>query len=275
MGKRGSVGWLVVTVARRCGRWSCVVALLAWLGIGHALAADAADPSDLWWNPSESGWGMQLVRGGEVTFATLFVYDAASRPTFYSATLSASGATWSGTLYETDGPYFASVPFDPDKVAARAVGSLAFAQATADSGQLQYSVNSKMVTKNVTRQTLRFDDYSGSYPLAVQRVTTHCSDAAANGDRIAMETIAIGHQGTVITLDWTSAQRTCHYAGAYMQTGKLGAAQTSYSCSDGENGDIAFFELTKRNGFIAGRFQGHAIDNACDHRGQFAGFLPD
>jgi len=70
----------VVTVARRCGRWSGVVALLAWLGIGHALAADAADPSDLWWNPSESGWGMQLVRGGEVTFATLFVYDAASRP---------------------------------------------------------------------------------------------------------------------------------------------------------------------------------------------------
>jgi hypothetical protein len=35
------------------------------------------------------------------------------------------------------------------------------------------------------------------------------------------------------------------------------------------------FELTRRDGFIAGRFQGHAISNGCDHRGRFAGFVPE
>jgi hypothetical protein len=127
----------------------------------------------------------------------------------------------------------------------------------------------------VTRQTLRFDDYSGSYSLTAQRIATNCSDASANGDRTGAETVAIAHTNTAIDLDWTSAQRTCHYSGAYMQSGKFGAAQTTYACSDGEFGDLAFFELTKRDGVIAGRFQGHAISNGCDYRGRFAGLLPN
>ena len=60
-----------------------------------------------------------------------------------------------------------------------------------------------------------------------------------------------------------------------MQAGRLGAAQTTYTCSDGENGDLALFELTKRDGFIAGRFQGHSISNGCDYRGRFSGFVPE
>ncbi len=31
------------------------------------------DQSDLWWNPNESEWGMQLVHRGSVIFATMFV----------------------------------------------------------------------------------------------------------------------------------------------------------------------------------------------------------
>lgn len=249
-----------------------------WRLLSAALAAAcataaAADPSDLWWSAAEPGWGMQLVRGGEVTFATLFVYDGSMRPTFYTATLTAAGAAWSGPLYATAGPFFASGNYDPAQVSGRVVGELTFTPATAAMAGLAYSVDGVKVSKTVTRQTLRYDDYSGSYPVSTQRVTARCGDASANGDRIAAESVVIRHDGGVITLDWTTAVRTCRYVGAYAQAGRLGAAQTAYTCSDGEEGDFAFFELTQRDGFVAGRFQGHAISNGCDYRGQFAGFL--
>lgn len=238
------------------------------------MSAAAADPSDLWWSAAESGWGMQLVRGGEVTFATLFVYDASTRPTFYTATLTATGAAWSGPLYATAGPFFASGSYDPAQVSARIVGELTFTPGTAAEATLGYSVDGVRVSKDVTRQTLRYENYSGTYPVATQRVTARCADAAANGDRVAGETVAIAHDHGAITLDWVQATRTCRYVGAYAQTGRLGAAQTAYTCSDGEEGDFTFYELTLRDGFVSGRFQGHAISNGCDYRGQLAGFRP-
>jgi hypothetical protein len=60
-----------------------------------------------------------------------------------------------------------------------------------------------------------------------------------------------------------------------MQTGRLGSAQTSYSCTDGEEGDMALFELQRRDGFLTGRFQGHSISNGCDYRGRVSGFVPE
>lgn len=245
-----------------------------WLcaSVAHALVGDF---SDLWWNASESGWGMQLVRGGDATFATLFVYDAHERPTFYTATLSAAGSVWSGTLYETTGPAFGAGSYDPARLTVRPVGSMTFAPATSDMATLTYSVDGSSVTKSVTRQTLRLENLSGAFPMATQRITTHCPDAAANAERTTLETATVAHSGTTIAIDWTIGERTCRLTGGYMQAGRLGAAQTSYTCSDGEAGDMALFELAKRDGFLTGRFQGHSISNGCDYRGRMAAFLPE
>ncbi len=243
-----------------------VLALLAASMCAGSLHAAVTDFSDLWWNGSESGWGMQLVRGGDVTFATLFVYDAQSHPTFFTATLGSDGGSWLGPLYATSGPYYGDA-FDASKVSARPVGVLTFTPSTSGSAQLQYTVDGVVVTKAVTRQTLRYDDYTGSYPVTVQRIASHCPDAASNGDRTTLESIAIAHTGTTFAMDWTLGQRSCHLSGAYVQSGKLGAAQTSYACADGESGDLALFELT--------RFQGHSISNGCDYRGRISGFVPE
>ena len=258
----------------RCGKWIRSVLAFASLVTGLAHAADP-DYSDLWWNPAESGWGMQIVRGGDVMFATLFVYDATMRPTFFTATLELTAGAWRGTLRETSGPYYAAQPFDPAKVVVRNAGALVFTPLTLDSARVEYDVDGTLVSENVTRQTLRLDNYSGSYPVTVQRVTSHCPDAAANGDRVAQESLAIAQSGTVMSIDWTSAQRSCRYAGAYQQSGKLGGMQANYTCGDNEFGDMQLFELTRHDGFVAGRFQGHGISNGCDYRGRFSGFVPD
>jgi hypothetical protein len=248
------------------------VALCVCASAAHAIVSDF---SDLWWNAAESGWGMQLVRGGDATFATLYVYDAKERPVFYTATLSAAGAVWSGALYETTGSYFAAGAYDPARFTFRAVGILTFAPVNSDTASLTYSVDGLNVTKNVTRQTLRLENLSGAYPVATQRITTHCPDSGANGERMALEAATVAQAGTAITIDWTAGGRTCQLTGAYMQAGRLGAAQTSYTCSDGEAGDMALFELQRRDGFLTGRFQGHAITNGCDYRGRVSAFVPE
>ena len=34
---------------------------------------------DLWWNPAESGWGINLTHQSDIIFATLFTYDTAGK----------------------------------------------------------------------------------------------------------------------------------------------------------------------------------------------------
>jgi hypothetical protein len=264
----------MTSLRRTCAKWLRATVAAVCVTCAAAHAADR-DYSDLWWTASESGWGLQLVRGGDVMFATMFVYDASMRPTFFTATLSMSGPAWTGALFETSGPFFASASFDASKVTLRSVGALTFTPLAAESATIQYSVDGNNVSKNVTRQTLRFDNYSGTFPVTTQRVITHCPDASRNGERISQETIAIAHDGTVIAIDWPSSQASCRYTGAYLQNGKLGAAQTTYTCSDGEAGDFTVFEMTRHDGFISGRFQGHSVSNGCDYRGRIAGFVPD
>ena len=263
-------GW-IGPAAAKVSRVVVVAALCLRAVFASAIVSDF---SDLWWNAAESGWGMQLVRGGDATFATLYVYDVKERPVFYTATLSAVGAVWSGTLYETSGSYFGA-GYDPAKFMFRAVGVMTFAPATSDTATLTYSVDGLNVTKNVTRQTLRLENLSGAYGIAAQRATTHCPDGAMNGDRTTLESATVVHAANAITIDWTAANRACRLAGTYMQAGRLGAAQTSYTCSDGEAGDMALFELQKRDGFLTGRFQGHAITNGCDYRGRVSAFVPE
>jgi hypothetical protein len=53
-----------------------VILAAACFFVSHAYAtAYSTDQSDLWWNPNESGWGMQVVQTGSVIFVTMFVYD--------------------------------------------------------------------------------------------------------------------------------------------------------------------------------------------------------
>ena len=59
-----------------------------------ALAANAFDAfatpqhqnmTDMWFNPAESGWGLNLIHQGDTLFATLFVYGPDGQPRWYVA----------------------------------------------------------------------------------------------------------------------------------------------------------------------------------------------
>jgi hypothetical protein len=205
------------------------------------------DESDLWWNPNESGWGMQVVQTGSVIFVTMFVYDQNKNPIWYTATGDSQGVdtfVWTGDLYQTSGPWFGTVPFDPSTVTLTKVGTLTFYAPTVSHATLTYSVNGVVVTKAVQRQTLTFDNFGGTYQGMFKQVLT-CTDPAQNGTFDVPVTLTISHDGgTAFTMISTSQGATCSFSGIYEQFGRMGYVPTqSYSCTDGTAGTFQLFEM--------------------------------
>jgi len=110
----------------------------------------------LWWNSpagSESGWGINLAHQGDVIFATWFTYDAGGRAWWLSATANkVADGTYMGTLAQTTGPAYDTVPFDPAQVTSSSVGSATLSFSNANNGTFSYVVNGIMQSKAITRQ---------------------------------------------------------------------------------------------------------------------------
>src|SRR5579864_5242834 len=146
-----------------------LIALFAavWMAAAAPAAAVAfsIDQSDLWYIPAESGWGMQLVQRNSTIFATLFVYDPAGNPIWYVATMNPiAPSEWSGDLYATTGPWFGTVPFNPASVTVTKVGTMSWTLGSFDDeGTVNYTVSGVSVSKNVIREPLVTEDYSGHF----------------------------------------------------------------------------------------------------------------
>jgi alpha-tubulin suppressor-like RCC1 family protein len=110
------------------------------------------DYTDLWWNPSESGWGMAMAQQGANIFLAWYVYDAAGRPTWYVASnCTVSGAGCTGTLYRTTGPPFGPT-FSATAVQVFTAGTVTLTFSDANNGTLSYTVNGVSGSKTITRQ---------------------------------------------------------------------------------------------------------------------------
>ncbi len=126
-------------------------ALAPYLG---ATSGGATDYSDLWWNPSESGWGLNIIQhASRNIFAVWYTYGGDSRPMWFTV----PGGTWTasntftGSVYATSGPA-ANAAFDPSRVAASAVGTATLTFSDANNGTWSYTINGVSGTKAITRQ---------------------------------------------------------------------------------------------------------------------------
>ena len=73
---------------------------------------------------TESGWGINVAHQGDVIFTTWFTYDATGKAWWLSMTANPTAAgVNSCTLYQTSGPAFSAMPFDPSQVTRTLVGS--------------------------------------------------------------------------------------------------------------------------------------------------------
>ena len=264
-------------LAKRYVRGLYALALGAIWMIGSAGATSAnTDLSDLWWNPAESGWGMQMVNTGTFVFATVYVYGTDRKPTWMTGQLTKTGAaqtTYSGPLYVTNGPWFGG-PATPPAV-AREAGTMTFVLTTVSAGQLSYSVDGISVSKAVQRQPLTLYNYAGSYIVAATQTVTGCLNPADNGtftDALAFDIAQNGQAMTMVSKN--SSGGSCSYSGTYSQLGRMGQATGTYACTWGEVGTVTFFEMSNVPYMFTARMQSSSSNFGCGVAAEFAGVIP-
>jgi len=204
-------------------------------------AATAVTFTDLWWIPTESGWGVNVVQQGEVLFLTWFVYAADGSAAWYSATLDKTTLQpnnlnrYDGDLYETRGTFFGGV-WNPTLVIARKVGTASLVPANLHLATLSYAVDGVPAVKPIERETFRHIAFGGNYLGGYSIRSSTCSGLAIgrmgsaalvvtaplNGDGIT------GNLATSLTLDGTVA---CALSGTFKQYGSMYDIANGAACS--------------------------------------------
>jgi hypothetical protein len=167
--------------------------LVAALLLGLALtrpAAAATDFTDIWWNPAESGWGVNFIQSDQFIFATFFIYGTNKQPYWVTAQLLKQGNQFTGPVYLTTGTYYGTA-WVPADVTAAQVGTATFTPSTSADGSLVYSINGVTVTKAITRQTLTPVPLAGKYYGGLIATLAGCPDPATNGTVNASATITV------------------------------------------------------------------------------------
>ena len=117
--------------------------------------APAADYTDLWWNPNESGWGLNIVQHPSRTlFAVWYTYAPDGSRTWFVMPSGSwtSPTTYTGPLYTAAGPA-ADGPFDPSLVTKTQVGTATLSFTDANDGTWSYTVNGVAGSQFITRQS--------------------------------------------------------------------------------------------------------------------------
>jgi hypothetical protein len=108
----------------------------------------AVNYSDLWWDPTQPGWGLNIVQGAtNEVFATFCTYDAAGRPTWYTlqpGAWSANGTSYQGPVYQTS-----NVP--GTGVAVRKAGQATLSFDDAFHGRFAWTIDGSSSTAKIER----------------------------------------------------------------------------------------------------------------------------
>ncbi len=112
----------------------------------------ATNYQDLWWNPAESGWGINLTQQDNTIFAAWFTYRPDGAPLWLTVTATPQGGSYAGTLFQSSGPAFSSVPFNPANVVKTPVGTASFTFANGNSATFAYTAFGVSQSKVITRE---------------------------------------------------------------------------------------------------------------------------
>jgi hypothetical protein len=235
------------------------------------------DAADLWWDPEESGWGMQLVQSNNLLFATLFLYGQDRKPYWTTALLEYQGVgdlgstyLFSGPVYETNGPWFGGA-FDPRAVTVRTVGTMTFhLRIGEEDGFLEYSINGVNVIKPVRRQTLRNVELAPRYNAYRTVTAANCSNPADSYTLGTDVQLTTAQTSEVLSLTWSVNFISCTFYGPYVQTGRLGSLTGTFSCSTGETGTVQVSELAVGKGTLTGSWVAQSDTLGCSYQGRFA-----
>jgi len=259
-------------------------ALLSLALLAVPLQAKATDYTDIWFLPSESGWGVNLIQAEDVIFVTFFIYGQASapatpsnQPTWVVAIIYRDGnGNFAGNLYSTVGPYFGG-PWNPASYSATLAGTASFVPTNPYAGTLTYTlIGGPTVTKSIERQTLKTIALGADYVGGQTGAYSSCSDSSLNGAYHDTYNLSVAHANGAATFIFTYASgATCTMAGTLVQYGQLyRIASASYSCTGSLmfNASATMEEIKATAQGIEGRFTA-GLSGGCAETAYFSAVL--
>ena len=244
-----------------------------------AFRAGATDYTDIWFLPSESGWGVNIVQSDDFLFVTFFIYGADNKPTWYTAQLKldASG-NYNGNLYATTGTFYA-LPWKASDLTNVVVGTASFQPTSAYTAKLIYTVTTPptlaaTVTKALQRQPLTTITFGGHYTGKGIVTTSGCAQASTGVFDIDIQatqttdgspsSLAVSYGGGV----------TCTFSGSLNHWGKLyQMPSATYVCSDTGTSTMKVEEINATPYGLEFLWTAPLPGGTCTESGTFSGVL--
>ena len=238
-----------------------IAAALLAASLPAAATPQLRNATDIWYNNQESGWGVNLIHQGSTIFASLFVYDAAGQPRWYTASdlhgsdgPNSNSTKYTGALYESTGPAF-SGSFDPGTVTRRMVGTF-WIDVHDTFADIEYQIDHVNVLKRVIRQSFRQSSLSSdAYAFQFQ-------PALPDGTPQVSRNVHMVLADNVFTLTGSSGsdfEPPCQYSGNRSVAGQYQTVSGTYSCADGaRTGPWSMKVEQTPNGYL-GAFQGNGV----------------
>jgi hypothetical protein len=249
--------------------------LLLIMALAGAVApAQATLYTDIWWDPAQSGWGVNFVQTDDFIFATTYIYDVDNTPTFITANLYlASNGNYVGDVIVTTGPYFAAAAYDTGLVTRQVAGTATFRPDGPATGNFSYRVFDKFVSKDIQRQNLVASALDGSYVGALRMDVSGCLAAERNAltyryAEIEVVETAPGRLQIAVPID---SGLLCTFAGPLTQTGNINhMTDAAYVCNDVRSVTATLSELKSTSLGIEGRWLA-SIEGGCQEYVTFSG----
>ncbi len=114
---------------------------------------NAANFQDLWWQPAESGWGVNLTHQGDILFGTWFTYRRDGKGDWLvmsNLSRSGTGQRYSGDIFRTGGAPFSA--YDASRLSVNRVGTASFDFTGASTATFTYTLDGVTQSKQIIRQ---------------------------------------------------------------------------------------------------------------------------
>jgi hypothetical protein len=216
--------------------------VFAALLFAATFGARAAEFTDVYYVPAESGWGVFVVQSDTTQFLAFFVFDPNGNPIWYSCLLALdqAGTSFTGPLYLSHGTYYAA-PWNPDPAVAHttADGTCAFTPIDAYHATLTYTVNgAPMVVKAIQRIALTSYMMAGTYSGSAAGAISGCQDPASNDPafrgRYVLAVTQNGDTSATLTftfVDMNHSGIVCTISGPLTHYGRIYQLNGQASCT--------------------------------------------
>jgi hypothetical protein len=158
--------------------------------------------TDHWYNPQESGWGLQITAQGNLQFGTWYTYGADGLPFWFTMLLTRQGQDiFSGDVYVSSGTPFSAINGQPASPGGTKIGQATMFYDSLVDAVLIYTINGQTAVKPLQRIQFASPQTLCVYSTASRASDTNYQDLWWNPNESGWG-INLTHQGNAIFATW-------------------------------------------------------------------------